>query len=107
MSRWRLATALVVAWVLPAAAAELKVIQKDERFSEREMTARVGDRLTFVNADSVKHNVFSETTMAFDIEQAPGRSDTVVLDSAGQLDIECAIHPKMRLKVKVESKRAW
>jgi hypothetical protein len=43
----------------------------------------------------------------FDIRQARGRADTVVLDTAGDLDIECAIHPKMRHEGKVENKKLW
>ena len=105
--RYQLVAGLVLTVVVPAWAADIKIVQKDERFSEREVSARVGDRLTFVNADSVVHNVFSEKRTPFDIRQNPGRADTVVLDTAGELDIECAIHPKMRLKVKVESKKLW
>lgn len=60
-----------------------------------------------MNAGTVVHNVFSEKHVPFDIRQAPGRADTVVLDTAGDLDVECAIHPKMRLKVRVENKKLW
>jgi len=106
--RYWLAAALVLAVVVvPAWGADIKIVQKDERFSERDVSAKVGDKLTFVNADTVVHNVFSEKRTPFDIRQSPGRSDTVVLDTAGELEIECAIHPRMRLKVRVESKKPW
>jgi hypothetical protein len=81
-----LAAGLVLAVVVRAWAADIRIVQKDERFSERELSARVAP---------------------FDIRQNPGRSDTVVLDTAGDLEIECAIHPRMRLKVKVEGKKLW
>lgn len=33
--------------------------------------------------------------------QLPGKSDTVKFDKAGMLTVECAIHPKMKLRVHV------
>ena len=33
--------------------------------------------------------------------QAPGKSDTVKFDRVGTVLIECAIHPKMKLRVHV------
>jgi hypothetical protein len=45
--------------------------------------------------------------VTFDVEQRRGRPDTVVLDAAGDLEIECAIHRQVGVTVKIENKKAW
>jgi hypothetical protein len=45
--------------------------------------------------------------VTFDVEQRRGQPDTVVLDAAADLEIECAIHPRVGLTVKIENKKAW
>jgi plastocyanin len=92
---------LAALWVTTVFAAEVAVVQRDLAFSEREVTLRVGDRLTLVNADDVRHNVFSERGVTFDVVQAPGDSHTVALGAPGELDVQCAIHPRMKLRVRV------
>ena len=44
-----------------AAAADLKIVQKNRAFSARQLTIKAGDQVTFVNDDTVNHNVYSET----------------------------------------------
>ncbi len=85
-----------------AAAADFTIIQKNRAFSVRQIVIKVGDRVTFVNDDSVNHNVFSETKGSeFDILQRPGRSDTVRFPQPGTVEVQCAIHPVMRLVMQV------
>ena len=94
-----LGAVLVHAYV---AAADFTIIQKNRAFSIRQIVIKVGDRVTFVNDDSVNHNVFSETKGSeFDILQRPGRSDTVRFAQPGTVEVQCAIHPVMRLVVQV------
>ena len=84
------------------AAADFTIIQKNNTFSVHQITIKVGDRITFVNADSANHNVYSETKGSeFDIPQRPGRSDTVRFSQPGTVEVACAIHPDMRLEVQV------
>ena len=84
------------------AAADFTIVQKNNQFSVTKITIKVGDRITFVNADSANHNVYSETKGSeFEIVQRPGRSDTVRFSQPGTVEIECAIHPDMRLEVQV------
>ena len=87
----------------PATAADHAVAQKDKAFSTPAITVKAGDRITFTNADSITHNVYSVTKgYEFDLKtQAPGHSDTVPFPRAGNVEVECAIHPKMKLKVTV------
>jgi len=84
------------------AAAELAIIQKNKQFSVPQVTIQVGDRLRFVNEDTVNHNVFSNDKGAeIDILQRPGRADTVTFREPGTFELECAIHPDMKLEVRV------
>ena len=83
-------------------AADFTIIQKNTAFSVRQIAIKVGDRITFVNGDSANHNVYSETKGSeFDIPQRPGRSDTVRFSQPGTVEVQCAIHPDMRLEVQV------
>ena len=96
--------AVVLASATIAAAADLSIVQKNREFSVRQVTIDTGDRITFVNSDTVTHNVYSETKGAeFEIElQPPGRSDAVRFSRPGVVEVRCAIHPNMRLRVDVK-----
>ena len=85
-------------------AADHAVEQKDREFSQTTITVRAGDSVTFKNADTVAHNVFSPTPgMEFDIRrQAPGGSSTVPFPKEGVSEVRCSIHPKMKLLVTVK-----
>jgi plastocyanin len=97
-----LAVAMAVLVHGSAAAADFTVIQKNKAFSVSQITIKVGDRITFVNNDTVSHNVFSSAKGAeIDILQHPARSDTVRFTQAGTFDLECALHPEMKLEVRV------
>jgi plastocyanin len=96
-----LAVALVAAQ--PALTKDLTVAQKNKEFSERELKIAPGDSITFMNHDEVTHNVYSATKgLEFELKtQPPGKSDTVKFDRTGTLMVECAIHPKMKLRVHI------
>jgi plastocyanin len=85
-------------------AADFTVVQRNQEFSVRDLEVRVGDRVTFVNGDNVTHNVYSETKgLEFEIElQPPGRSDSVTFARAGTVEVRCAIHSAMRLRLDVK-----
>ena len=87
-----------------AVAAEFTVVQRNQDFSVRELQVRVGDRVTFVNGDNVTHNLYSETKgLEFEIElQPPGRSDVVTFARPGTVEVKCAIHSAMKLRVDVK-----
>ncbi len=55
------------------------------------------------NHDPFAHNVFSQTPgMSFDLRtQKPGHSSEVQFDNVGVADVQCAIHPQMRMRVRV------
>jgi plastocyanin len=86
-----------------AAAAQHAIMQKGKVFSEATLTIKKGDVVVFVNDDTVTHNVMSmDARNEFNIgSQAPGVSTPVTFDKAGEFTILCAIHPRMKLVVKV------
>ncbi len=84
-------------------ASEVVIIQKERAFSQVEVTVKPGDRIVFKNEDPVVHNVFSNTPgQEFEIRrQAPGGSSSVPFSRPGLVEVRCAIHPKMKLTVKI------
>jgi len=88
---------------LPAAAADHLIGQKGKAFEVKALKAKVGDKLVFRNDDGFAHNIFSlSDAQSFDLgSYGQGASREVVLTKEGKLEIECAIHPEMRLDVEV------
>ena len=88
-----------------AAAAELTVNQVKEKFDQDGLALKVGDTVNFTNSDPVKHNL---TVVTPDEEsrdlgmEAPGASVKYQPAKAGVYDVRCSIHPKMKMKIKVE-----
>src|SRR5262249_20723457 len=97
------AAAFVTGAAVAAFAAEHTVSQKGKKFSVSEITVKKGDKVLFVNDDNVAHNIFSTTAgNEFNLgSQAAGSSAPVTFDKTGDIDVLCAIHPLMKMKVKV------
>jgi len=87
----------------PAMAAEHLVVQKDKAFAIKSLSVKAGDTVAFRNDDSFSHNIFSLTdAMPFDLgTYGGGQSKTVTFSKPGKFEIECAIHPEMRMVVNV------
>lgn len=103
--------ALAAAFCLPreAAAAEHVVSQKKMQFQvtgERieTLTIKVGDTIAFANDDTMAHNVFSRTPgFAFDLRTLrPGTTGRHIFAKTGTIEVECALHPRMKFKLVVE-----
>jgi plastocyanin len=77
------------------------VDQKDKTFIPHKLSVKVGDTITFKNSDPFAHNAYTDDEAnEFDIGmQRPGRDVTIPIKSAGEFNIECAIHPNMLLEV--------
>lgn len=97
-----LAAALLLASA--AAAGEHHVSQKGKVFAPTELRVKAGDKIVFRNDDDVTHNVFSRTEGSeFNVKlQEPGSDSPVVMEKPGVVDVRCAIHPAMKLRVVVE-----
>lgn len=85
-------------------AEEFDVGQFNKNFSLEQLSIKVGDTVNFTNQDPFFHNVYSlSSPYFFDLGSYPkGEYRSVLFDKPGVIDVECAIHPQMRLTIKVE-----
>jgi plastocyanin len=86
-----------------ALAANLTISQKGRAFSSETVTLKKGGTLTFMNDDSIPHNIMSTSSgNEFNLgSQPPGASTDVTFKEAGEVLVICAIHPRMKMTVKV------
>ncbi len=86
-----------------AYAAEYTIGEKGKVFSKSEITIKVGDTVVFENDDKVAHNVMSATEgNKFNLGLLkPGTATPVTFKTPGEIQIICAIHPSMKMTVKV------
>jgi plastocyanin len=86
-----------------ALAANQVIHQKGRVFSSENVTIKKGEALTYVNDDSIPHNIMSGTRGSeFNLgSQAPGTSTDVTFKEAGNVQVICAIHPRMKMMVTV------
>ena len=104
ISRVRVAlTAVVIALSMPAVAGDQTVGQAKKAFTVGVLKAKVGDTVTFRNDDEFAHNVFSlSDVQSFDLgSYKKGELRTVKLTASGTIEVECAIHPEMKMKIEV------
>ena len=80
------------------------VAQKNKAFTVKKLSVKVGDSVKFVNEDSFAHNVFSlSAPKSFDLGSfGTGGSKVVTFDKPGKVEVECAVHPDMRLEIEVK-----
>lgn len=85
------------------AAQEHVVAQKNKAFSVKKLSIKVGEAVKFVNEDSFAHNVFSLSAVkSFDLGSfGNGGSKSITFDKPGKVEVECAVHPDMRLDIEV------
>ena len=103
----RLAPALLaLACAAPALAAEHVINQKNKTFSMKKLAVQAGDSVKFVNDDPFHHNVFSlSETKSFDLgSYGQGLAKSVLMDKSGIVDVECAVHPDMKMTIEVKAK---
>jgi len=86
-----------------ALAANEVIHQQGRAFSTESITVKKGEALTFLNDDTVPHNIMSASKgNEFNLgSQAPGSSTDVSFNEAGDVLVICAIHPRMKMTVKV------
>ena len=105
MTIWAL---VLLAAAVPAVAKEIEVSQKNKTFQVQKsavnaLRVNVGDTVNFRNDDPFFHNVYSASpAKSFDLGSYPqGQGRKVTFDKEGTIEVECAIHPEMKLKVEV------
>jgi plastocyanin len=86
-----------------ALAGNQMIHQQGRVFGPENVSIKKGDQLTFVNDDTVPHNIISTSKgNEFNLgSQPPGTSTDVTFKEAGDVQVICAIHPRMKLMVKV------
>jgi len=84
-------------------AEEFTVGQKNKEFTVKTLRIKVGDAVNFRNDDPFFHNIFSlSDVQIFDLGSFPqGQVKKVVFLKAGTVEVECAIHPSMKLVIEV------
>lgn len=99
---------LVLAATLPPVAAlameAVTVIQRGRAFSVQKVTVPRGGTINFTNQDDFPHQLnVSGPDMDVDAGmQEQGETISVPFSKAGQFEVRCGIHPRMRLTVRVE-----
>src|SRR5690348_6525776 len=95
--------ALAVAFAGRAHAGDHPVSQVNKTFSMPVVKAKVGDTVTFKNDDTFAHNVFSLSDVQnFDLgSYKKGETRQLKLTNPGTIEVECAIHPEMKMKIEV------
>ncbi len=98
-----IAVVAFVAGISTGFAADRSIRQKGKVFSETEVSLTKGETLIFVNDDNIAHNVLSTTPgQKFNLGLIqPGHSTPVTFNTPGNVGILCAIHPTMKMMVKV------
>ena len=81
-----------------------EVGQLNKEFTMKALEVKVGDTVKFTNNDPFFHNVFSLSDAAmFDLGSYPqGESKEVKFEQAGEVQVECAIHPNMQMTITVK-----
>jgi plastocyanin len=109
ISKFILTAAILSVMSAAAMAEDFMVEQRDKAFvykgaKEQTLKIKVGDVIQFKNADPYFHNVFSlSDAKMFDLGSYPqGQSKSVTFDKAGKVEVECAIHPQMKMTVEVK-----
>jgi plastocyanin len=82
----------------------IQVSQQGRDFQPKQIVVRRGDTVQIVNddADLLHHAYISSDTFNYDSgDMDPGSKADVTFPVAGEFNILCGIHPKMKLTVKV------
>ena len=98
------AAAALALGALAHAAGEHVVNQKNRTFGPKKLVVKTGARVSFHNDDPFAHNVFSlSEAKSFDLgSYGQGQSKSVVFDKPGIVEVECAVHPDMKMVIEVQ-----
>lgn len=97
-------TGVIICGLSAGAYAATEVIhQRGRVFSSETLSVKRGSAVTFLNDDTVPHNIMSASKgNEFNLgSQTPGTSTDVTFKEAGDVQVICAIHPRMKMMVKV------
>ncbi|MDA9408360.1 cupredoxin domain-containing protein [Bradyrhizobium sp. CCBAU 45384] len=86
---------------VPAKAATIEITMENLVISPAEVSAKVGDTITWINKDIFAHTATAQNG-DFDVTLPPNKSATSVLKKAGTVDYYCRYHPNMKATLKIE-----
>lgn len=84
------------------AKAEQVIDQKDKQFSQDAVTVKAGDSVSFTNSDQVSHDLSVKNpdgSRQSSTMQKPGDKLSITFDKLGSYQVQCLIHPKMKMTV--------
>lgn len=96
---------LTAVGTLVGAAPQYSISQKGREFHPGDVSIKRGESIQIVNddADLLHHAYVDSEKFSFDSgDQKPGSVTPVTFNVAGDFDVLCAIHPKMKLTVHVK-----
>jgi plastocyanin len=90
----------------PAAAdggGDVAIQLKGFQFNPKDTTVKVGQKITWTNADTTDHNVTADSGADFKSDDF-GEGDTFefTADKAGKIAYECTLHPGMKATITVQ-----
>jgi plastocyanin len=102
MKRAVLAAALLLGAATLGAWAGETVSQKNKQFFPDTLTVRAGEAVTFNNDDQVTHDItITRPDGSTDpgVMEKPGDHATITFDKPGEYQVQCLIHPKMKMTI--------
>jgi len=100
-NRFRICGLIGLLYMNTAGALEHIITQGENQFSELFVKVESNDVIKFVNLDSVDHKLtftYKAQKETFS-ELSPGQAQVVEFSRSGVYDIQCDIHPQMRITV--------
>jgi plastocyanin len=88
--------------VSSTAVATTQIEIKNFAFSPNNASLSVGQELTFINNDSVTHNVVADDNSFTSGPLASGQTFKKVFSTAGVITYHCSIHPSMTGRIEIK-----
>ena len=86
----------------PAAGGAVTIGMRNIQFSPKDQTVKVGQKVTWVNEDSVDHDVKADSGADFSSDQfGKGGKFSFTPTKPGEIKYECTLHPGMEGTLKV------
>jgi plastocyanin len=97
-TRWiisAIVAGLVSGVSISALAATVQISMENLEIAPKEVSAKVGDTIEWVNKDAFAHTATAKNG-DFDVMLQPNKSGSMVLKKAGTFEYYCRFHPNMK-----------
>jgi plastocyanin len=86
-----------------AGAGDVAIQLKGFQFKPKDTTVKVGQKITWTNADTTDHNVTADSGADFKSDNlGEGATFEFTTDKAGKIAYECTLHPGMKATITVQ-----